>query len=31
MEEDYEGYYKGVKSLLKAAKKEIRLKEGLMG
>lgn len=31
MEEDYEGYYKGVKSLLKAAKGEVKLQEGLMG
>ncbi len=31
MEEDYEGYYKGVRSLLKAAKRESRLQEGLMG
>ncbi len=31
MEEDYEGYYKGVKSLLKAAKNETRLQRGLMG
>ncbi|WP_313756591.1 chromosome segregation protein SMC [Tissierella sp.] len=31
MEEDYEGYYKGVKSLLKVAKREAKLQEGLMG
>lgn len=31
MEEDYDGYYKGVKSLLKAAKKDERLKQGLIG
>ncbi|MBU5426505.1 chromosome segregation protein SMC [Tissierella pigra] len=31
MEEDYEGYYKGVKSLLKSAKREPKLKEGLIG
>lgn len=31
MEDDYEGYYKGVKSLLKAAKNETRLQKGLMG
>ena len=31
MEEDYEGYYKGVKSLLKAAKRESQLQEGLIG
>ncbi len=31
MEEDYEGYYKGVKSLLIASKKDPNLKEGLIG
>lgn len=31
MEEDYEGYYKGVKSLLKASKKDASLKQGLLG
>ncbi|MDR7856363.1 chromosome segregation protein SMC [Tissierella sp.] len=31
MEEDYEGYYKGVKSLLIASKDDSRLKEGLVG
>ena len=31
MEEDYEGYYKGVKSLLKSAKKNPLLKQGIIG
>jgi len=31
MEEGYEGYFKGVKSILKAAKKEARLNQGLIG
>ena len=31
MEEGYEGYYKGVKSFLKAAKRDPKIQEGLVG
>lgn len=31
MEKDYEGYYKGVKSILKATKSDFKLREGFVG